>query len=235
MMRRSVLRAIGSSMVAAAVMLTLAVPAAGRTVLVKDINPGSRGSNPHSLTDVNGALYFNTFWRPPKHDAWRSSGKAAGTARFSNWRAREFTAYGKIVLFQGGAGRDLSKTEGTDASTKLVKAIGATELTPFVGLVYFGASGGLWRTDGTSAGTELVLDICAQDMLVIAGVLFFSCELELWKRDGTRSGTKLVKDIRRADTDSNDSPQHLTAVGGSLYFTADANKKGRELWRHVPK
>ena len=41
---------------------------------------------------------------------------------------------------------------------------------------------------------------------------------ELWKSDGTASGTVMVKDISSGSGSS--SPDHLTAVGNTLYFRA---------------
>src|SRR5688500_15597484 len=45
--------------------------------------------------------------------------------------------------------------------------------------------------------------------------------LELWKSDGTAAGTVLVKDINPSTAfGGGSSPFELTAVGGTLYFTA---------------
>jgi ELWxxDGT repeat protein len=46
---------------------------------------------------------------------------------------------------------------------------------------------------------------------------------KLWKSDGTVAGTVAVADIR--------SPNRLTAVGSTLYFTADDDVNGEELWK----
>ena len=52
---------------------------------------------------------------------------------------------------------------------------------------------------------------------------------ELWKSDGTAGGTAMVKDIRPGSGSS--SPQHLTEVGGVLYFVANDGANGYELWK----
>jgi ELWxxDGT repeat protein len=49
---------------------------AAGTVLVKDINPGSVGFYPSSLTNVNGTLFFTTVTGT---GLWKSDGTAAGT------------------------------------------------------------------------------------------------------------------------------------------------------------
>jgi ELWxxDGT repeat protein len=51
----------------------------------------------------------------------------------------------------------------------------------------------------------------------------------LWKSDGTAASTVLVKDIRPGSSYS--PPRNLTAVGSTLFFTADNDVNGRELWK----
>ena len=57
---------------------------------------------------------------------------------------------------------------------------------------------------------------------------------ELWKSDGTAAGTVIVKDIfpgsDTSGTAYSSSPQDLTNVGGTLFFTAEDEAIGRELW-----
>jgi ELWxxDGT repeat protein len=82
----------------------------------------------------------------------------------------------------------------------------------------------------------------------VAGTLFFAAEdrrhgTELWRSDGTRRGTRMVKDINPGPRPCATSkgacrgqgassyPSLLTAVGRTLYFTADDGIHGPELWR----
>ena len=44
----------------------------------------------------------------------------------------------------------------------------------------------------------------------------------LWKTDGTEAGPILIKNFY---------PRNLTAVGSTLYFTADDGTSGDELWK----
>jgi ELWxxDGT repeat protein len=98
-------------------------------------------------------------------------------------------------------GLELWKTNGTAASTSLVKDI---------------------RPGGSSNPTELTN---------VNGTLFFSAaneaeNYELWKSDGTAAGTVLVKEILGGPGGS--TPLFLTNVNGTLYFYARDSITGQE-------
>ena len=153
-------------------------------------------------------------------------------------------------------GRELWKTDGSEAGGALVKDIrpgsgsafssAAAEFANVNGTLLFTATDGthgreLWKSDGTEAGTVLVKDInpgpgdsSAQGLTSVNGTLFFTADdgvngLELWKSDGTEAGTVLVKDIYPGDGSSD--PYDLTNVNGTLFFTADDGVAGTELWK----
>lgn len=60
------------------------------------------------------------------------------------------------------------------------------------------------------------------------------------KSDGTEAGTVLVADINRRSKSSfhcpadSSCPEELTAIGDTLFFSADDGKKGLELWKAPP-
>ncbi len=154
-------------------------------------------------------------------------------------------------------GRELWRTDGTRAGTRLVKDVRpgresglaggvANGLVAVSGHLYFVADDGrhgseLWRSDGTRAGTKMIADIGPGwsvqwwDTPVAAGdYVYFGATtegegLELWRTDGTAAGTAIVRDIRPGPKAS--KPQDLTAVGDMLFFTAIDRQHGRELWR----
>jgi ELWxxDGT repeat protein len=151
-------------------------------------------------------------------ELWRSDGTAAGTALTN----------------------DLSPG---NASTGFVShaAVGST--------FYFGAntSSGtvateLYKSDGTLNGTVLVKDIPTAGLLplqltAVGNRLFFTGDdgtsgnhgRELWVSDGTDAGTQMVRDIVTGAGAGN--IQSLTAVGGTLFFTATDASLGTELWK----
>jgi len=104
----------------------------------------------------------------------------------------------------------------------------------------------LWHTDGTPSGTGLVKDIrdgettsaIQYPQAVGDNVLFFADDglfgKELWSSDGTASGTQLVTDL--ATSVNGTQPAGLTpnwsiAVGDLMYFSADIEGVGSELYR----
>lgn len=123
-------------------------------------------------------------------------------------------------------------------------------LTDVDGTLFFTASDAadglaLWRTDGTAAGTVRLKTLGAGDgyydygrssLAEVDGTLFFTVQDddgdELWKSDGSTSGTVRVKRFPETDDSSYyGGPANLTAVGDTLFFTADDGRHGEELWR----
>ena len=172
----------------------------------------------------------------------------------------ELTEVGGIVYFTAETpttGRELWKSDGTEAGTVRVKDIwpgtwpgtygsGPNSLTNVNGTLYFVADDGtsgseLWKSDGTEGGTVRVKDIRPGsapsdpfDLTNVNRTLYFSANdgasgRELWKSDGTEAGTVRAKDIRPGSDES--YPRYLTNVNGTLYFVADGGTSGRELWK----
>lgn len=104
----------------------------------------------------------------------------------------------------------------------------------------------LWRTDATPAGTYLVKDINPGvnssgigPMYNWNGVAYFDGGTdaegaELWRSDGTANGTYLVKDIYPDNTFNTfllgSHPASFCAYNNKLYFNAENQVNGRELW-----
>jgi ELWxxDGT repeat protein len=162
-------------------------------------------------------------------------------------------------------GRELWKSDGTEAGTVLVKDIrtGSSSsspgrLTAVGNILYFTAYDNvngreLWKSDGTEAGTVLVKDIRTgrdeeedepldgnlDELIAVGSTLYFSANDgthgdELWKSNGTSETTVRVKDIYTGDcggSPCSGNPDNMSAVGNTLYFTANTLLEGDELWK----
>jgi ELWxxDGT repeat protein len=76
------------------------------TVLVKDVWPGERNSNPMDLTNVNGQLFFTVDDPVYGRELWKSDGTEAGTLMVkdilpggNSYRVGRLTAHSAFVIF----------------------------------------------------------------------------------------------------------------------------------------
>src|SRR5262249_35246462 len=188
------------------------------TVPVKDILPGSGGSGPLDLTNVNGTLDFSASTTLNARQVWKSDG--------TNARTKQSRDHNPGGLNDGSSSSALTAVNGT---------------------LFFAADDGahgieLWKSDGTAAGTTLVKDLypgghtgyyggyyihssSPRSLTNVNGTLFFSARdasgwEKLWKSDGTEAGTVLVKDIKPGA--SNSPLGNLTDVNGTLFFSANS-------------
>jgi ELWxxDGT repeat protein len=208
------------------------------TVLVKDITPSDAyyASSPRSLSAVGRRLFLAADDGRHGRELWSSDGTRAGTvlvrdiaqSNFGDWHGshpHNLTPFGGRVFFVA----DPTTSDNPDNE--------------------------LWRSDGTRAGTVLVKNInpasdffgfhrgsSPAELTVLGDSLFFSAgELqhgwELWESDGTRAGTVLVKDINPATVEGDygeqglsSGPGFLTPLGEAVFFAANDEAHGRELW-----
>jgi ELWxxDGT repeat protein len=186
----------------------------GGTVRVKDIWPGTDGSNPQELTNVNGIVYFTANNGKNGRELWKTNGSASGTVMV----------------------KDILQVTGSSSPTGLTNLNGTLYFSANNGSHGFE----LWKSNGTAEGTVMVKDIRPDAKVSSSpkfitrsnGMLFFTAiddtGRELWESDGTEAGTVRVKDIR---TGSDADIENLIDVNGTLFFTANDGVHGDELWK----
>ena len=228
------------------------------TKLFKDFYPGYNGQLSSGTPVINLGIrknffastdyfYFTAIDNIHGEELWRSDGTPSGTImvkdiyigtpQYGSPKYSSPTGFNMVngILYftadDGVHGRELWRSDGTEAGTSLVKDIyigteGSLFFYPkFIvinNVLYFTADDGvhgteLWRSDGTPSGTILVKDIntnasynqgsgSPNGLIDFNGVLLFSAYtasqgFELWRSDGTSSGTFLVKDISPGSSD----------------------------------
>ncbi len=193
------------------------------TALLKNINttvnasppPDDMDAWPQPLRSAGTLAYFGAFQDAGPAGLYRSDGSPAGTYRLRNDITLGWEIYGMdggVAYFGGddgsGTGIELWRTEGSDATTQLIKDIYPGSDSSNVG--FFAHTG---------------------------DTIFFSAEdgvngNELWMSDGTEAGTVIVADINPGV--SNGDPRYMIDVGGRLFFRANDGVHGTELWATCP-
>jgi ELWxxDGT repeat protein len=225
----------------------------GGTFMLANIKPNGDGD----ISDITPAGGTNVFFSANDgatgNELWFSDGNSAGTRLVKDIQGvingvnqgsnpSSMLWVNGTLYFNaddGVVGKELWKTDGTDAGTVLVRDIAQTgpngvfdvkqnsnphNLTLVNGVIYFSANDGkegfeLWRTDGTTAGTQIVQ--LSTDPSGVPGHPFAGINRNL-----TSSG----------DSTAGSYPGSLLNVNGTLYFVATDtyDQFGRtnfELWR----
>ncbi|MFH0824067.1 MAG: ELWxxDGT repeat protein, partial [Pseudomonadota bacterium] len=153
---------------------------AAGTLLVEDIDPGSKGSEPAYLTNVAGEVYFSASDGNGAGfhgtELWKSDGTATVMVKDINPGQQDsapkyLNEYNGSLLFaadDGPGGYELWRSDGTQGETFMLKDINAhgssfpiyfARLNPLFFLADDGAGFKLWRSDGTAEGTVKVGDV----------------------------------------------------------------------------
>lgn len=207
------------------------------TYMLKNITAGPAGSAINQFFYHNNILFFIANNVTNGSELWKSDGTEIGTMMvkdintgFANgmvagFSPNAFVALGTYIYFPAtttAAGRELWRSDGTDAGTTLVRDIFAGpggsinffKAAAYNGKVFFAATSAtalgaeLWTTDGTVGGTIMIKDIVAgsgnsypNNFIEYNNALYFSASAtnngnpDLWKSDGTNAGTVKVRDF----------------------------------------
>ncbi len=240
------------------------------TVMVKNISAGNMSSFFASFFNFNGTLIFTCDNQTNGQELWKSDGSEAGTVMvkdifpgfnggyYESSLPEFFCIFNDLLYFSartGTHGRELWKSDGTEAGTVIVKDIYPGSGSGFPRLLinvnnsalYFVALNGtygehLWKSDGTAENTIMVSDLgfgvgsssSPTNLTYSNGYLYFSAAdgnigRELFRTDGTAEGT-IAYNIDNA-IGSNPSPDWLTIVNNKLFFVANIQGTyGQELW-----
>jgi ELWxxDGT repeat protein len=189
--------------------------------MVRDIIPpgalpdgAGSGSDPRSLTNVNGTLFFTSWWIDQAVQTngialVRSDGTSAGTRVLGN----EYVGGGSQQWYP-------------------------FDLEPVNGLVYFTDGDRLGSSDGTDPGTRFFQDIyyggdsLLEGLTNVDGSLSFRAlegglGQELWRSTG--GPATMVRNTAPEYRSSN--PSEITPLGPIAFFRATDVASGFELWR----
>lgn len=179
------------------------------TQMVKDIAPGSFGSNPSAFIAYQDKLIFTIDSAYSRKSIYISDGSASGTFGlafgYQNTTDNVFMnnkLYFCTTEYGSGNRAYLSETDGTWLNTNIVDTIGTI----------FGVAlpdGGR----GTIGLTKF------NNKLYFRSYFITGSGSELWQSDGTNAGTGLLKEMYPGNFSSN--PYGLVALGNKLYFKTD--------------
>lgn len=192
--------------------------------LIKEIAPGSQGSNPTFIDSIGEGFLFYGFASQYGDEMYFTDGTTNGTFLLKDIAPTSFS----------------SKCEFSNVKMN--------------GNVYFFANDtsvlryGLWMTDGTKTGTKKIKSISRYSFPqndnnkqnIVSQITVFKNKIymtikdeingyELWVSDGTDTGTHLLLDIFEGF--SNGNPRGYFEYKDHLYFIASDLDHGTELWR----
>ena len=205
-------------------------------------------SNPSELIEYNGELFFVANDGENGTELWKTDGTEDGTVMVADIAEGEGYQYPYGTGPYHSAPTNLTISDGTlfftawdpDSGIELWKTDGTESGTVMVKDLYEGTYTNSYGTYANSSNPKYLVDL--------DGTLFFTAYnnedgRELWSSDGTESGTVMVKDIFEGTYyyygtygtygpyANSSSPSNFTVMDGELYFVAQDETYGAELWK----
>ena len=186
----------------------------GGTQLVKTFNANTDITVMQDIYSVGNTVYLSLFVRDVGHELWKSDGTEGGTVKIRNfyqpnagnainWRELSFLADINSTLFfmanDAVNGLELWRTNGTDATTRMVKNINSDP-----------------NTDSGNALAVLMKEnrsfTVANNKLYFAASDTSDLDDGIWSTDGTEAGTTKIKGFQ------DEVPNNFVKIGTSIYF-----------------
>jgi trimeric autotransporter adhesin len=225
----------------------------GGTALVKDIRPGSLGYNGYYEKGIefNNKILFNVTNFFFDSQTWISDGTNAGTIPLLDNNGLPVSAF-NFILFQNmvffTSNGELWKTDGSPGGTYSIGYISDGIINYVIKnnelfiITNIDLNVQIFKTNGISISlieTIPNLYYLGSGIFKVGNTYCFTATnatfgQEIWKTDLAAGTTSLLKDIKTGSTNglaNSSKPQELVSDGTTLYFSAENNDNGRELWK----
>jgi ELWxxDGT repeat protein len=228
---------------------------AATTHALLNLNPElAESSDPLGLTASGNLLFFTADDGLAGRQLWRTDGTSTGTQRLTNDAEQPdlelFTGWRGSLFYKRKTYTEFWRSDGTAATTALVKDFAQGFNTPFLSEIFAassalflnaddGAGPTVWSSDGTTAGTvSLTAGLppyggpeYPRGFAELAGRVYTTGRTNtgdgIWMTQGTQATTKLIGTVDTAGGYT--SPP--VAAAGSIFFMAPERNTGAELWR----
>lgn len=201
------------------------------TYLLKDIVPGVVGSNPEHLTAVGDKVFFSARNAGGNRCLWVTNGTLQGTVLLRTFNGGDdaltsFVAFNGKLIFSGldsTAGRELWESDGTVDGTKRNKDITQNALGSAINHFYVDGSRLYFTAVDAPVKIGETADDPPEDIIVSSG-------RELWQMSPDFEAS-MVMDLVTGAIGAFSSTPYITRMGDYLYFVAEDENNGREVWR----